>query len=232
MTKTFATATAMAALFAMPALAQTNPAKPAAPPAAQAPAKSGNAMNSGASSGASSSAASKSEAAKPDQSAETSKPEASNSAASMPEASKPAASTSATTGSATPEPGGKASFVTQQKPDQLLASDFKGTDVIGANGKKIGDVSDILFNSDGSIKAYVVSFGGFLGIGSKDVALAPQSFQVETGKNPGEIKLKLSMSEKDLKQAQAFKPYKPPQSHASAGGSLGGGVSHPPGPSR
>ncbi len=70
-------------------------------------------------------------------------------------------------------------IVASQKPDQLLASKFTGTDVIGSNGKKIGDVSDILFTQDGTIKAYVVSFGGFLGIGAKEVAITPSAFQID-----------------------------------------------------
>ena len=64
-----------------------------------------------------------------------------------------------------------AKFVNSQRQDQFLASKFKGTDVIGTDGQKIGDVSDILFDKDGKIEAYVVGVGGFLGIGTKDVAL-------------------------------------------------------------
>ena len=75
----------------------------------------------------------------------------------------------------------KADIVMSQKPDQWLASNFKGTDVIGENGKKVGDVSDILFDQNGKIEAYVISFGGFLGMGAKDVAIAPSSFTVVTG---------------------------------------------------
>ena len=71
-----------------------------------------------------------------------------------------------------------AKFINSQKPDQWLASKFKGTDVIGADNEKIGDVSDILFDKNGKIEAYVVGVGGFLGIGAKDVALAPAAFQV------------------------------------------------------
>ena len=57
-------------------------------------------------------------------------------------------------------------------------SKFKGTDVIGSNNEKIGDVNDVLFDQNGRIVAYVVGVGGFLGIGQKDVALAPAAFQV------------------------------------------------------
>jgi len=50
--------------------------------------------------------------------------------------------------------------VTAQKPDQWLASKFKGTDVLGADNQKSGDVTDILFDKDGKIEAHVVSVGG------------------------------------------------------------------------
>src|SRR5262249_5498564 len=77
--------------------------------------------------------------------------------------------------------GGSPQFVTSQKSDEFLASKFKGTDVIGADNKQIGDVSDVLFDKNGQIKAFIVSVGGFLGVGSKDIAIAPSSFQVVAG---------------------------------------------------
>jgi hypothetical protein len=106
-----------------------------------------------------------------------------------------------------------AKFVSSQRPDQFLASKFKGTNVIGADDAKIGSVSDILFDKDGKIEAYVVGVGGFLGIGSKDVALAPAAFQVVPGdksKNESD-KLRLSMTKDQLKEAANFEPYKEPR---------------------
>jgi sporulation protein YlmC with PRC-barrel domain len=107
--------------------------------------------------------------------------------------------------------GGKPDFVMSQKPDQWLASKFRGTDVLGADGKKIGDVSDILFDKTGKIEAFVVSVGGFLGMGAKQVALAPSAFDVVPGENGAADKLKVSVSLDELKQAQNFAPYAPPQ---------------------
>jgi sporulation protein YlmC with PRC-barrel domain len=106
---------------------------------------------------------------------------------------------------------GKPDFVMSQKPDQWLASKFRGTDVLGADGKKIGDVTDILFDKTGKIEAFVVSIGGFLGMGSKEVALAPNSFDVVPGENGAADKLKVSLSQDELKQAQNFTPYAPPK---------------------
>jgi len=105
---------------------------------------------------------------------------------------------------------GKAQVVTQQTADQMLATKFKGTNVIGSNDEKIGDVSDILFDKEGKVLAYVIGVGGFLGIGAKDVALAPASFQVQPANDRENMKLKLSMTKDELKNAAEFQPYKAP----------------------
>jgi len=107
-----------------------------------------------------------------------------------------------------PMPGqaGARQFITQQSSDQWLASKFKGTDVIGSNNEKIGDVNDILFDQSGRVVAYVVGVGGFLGIGAKDVALAPNAFQVQPATDREELKLRLAMTRDELKNAAEFKP--------------------------
>jgi len=80
--------------------------------------------------------------------------------------------------------------------------------VIGTDDKKIGDVSDILFDKDKKILAYIVGVGGFLGIGAKDVALEPAAFQTVPGSSATDFKLRLSMTKDELKEAPAFEPYK------------------------
>jgi len=101
-------------------------------------------------------------------------------------------------------------LITTQQSDQYLASKFKGTDVLGSDDNKIGDVSDILFDKSGKIDAYIVSVGGILGMGGKEVALAPSAFNVVRGNGSTSDKLKLSMSQDELKQAQNFEPYRSP----------------------
>ena len=105
-------------------------------------------------------------------------------------------------------PAGSAQFVSVQSPEQWLATKFKGTDVIGTNNEKIGDVSDILFDKSGKVDAYIVGVGGFLGIGTKDVALAPNAFQMQPATDRENMKLRLSMTKDELKNAPEFKPYK------------------------
>jgi sporulation protein YlmC with PRC-barrel domain len=85
--------------------------------------------------------------------------------AKAPEMTSPAPSSTAA------EKSGAAKFVNSQRSDQFLASKFKGTDVVGNDNEKIGDVSDILFDKSGKIEAYVVGVGGFLGIGEREVTI-------------------------------------------------------------
>ena len=121
--------------------------------------------------------------------------------------------------------GGEPKVVASQSPDQILASKFKGTDVLGTDNKKIGDVSDILFDKNGKIEAYVISVGGFLGMGAKEVALAPSSFEVVPGKHGNADQLKLSMNKDQIKQAQNFKEYQPPRPTTTGmGGGAAGGM--------
>ena len=145
------------------------------------------------------------------------------------QASSPANETS---GKMNNEMSGKMNFVSSQKPDQWLASKFKGTDVVGSDNQKIGDVSDILFDRSGKVEAFVISVGGFLGVGSKEVALAPSSFDVVPGQNGSADKLKLAATKDQLKDAQNFARYEPPRPATTGTGSssgMGGGGMRPSG---
>lgn len=164
------------------------------------------AQSSAPSSSAPSAAPSGSSASDPMKS-DASKSDASKSSASdamKSDASKPSASSASSASSSSASSG--STTIASQKPDQLLASKFKGTDVLGANNEKIGDVSDILFSKDGKIEAYIISVGGFLGVGAKEVALAPSAIQLTQEKD--EFKLKVSMTKDQLAQAPNFEEHK------------------------
>ena len=127
---------------------------------------------------------------------------------STPPAATAPAATPAPSASTTAPKSGAAHFVQKQGSEQWLFSKFKGTDVIGTDDKKIGDVSDMLFDKDKKILAYIVGVGGFLGIGAKDVALDPSAFQTVPGSSANDYKLRLSMTKDELKNAPTFEPYK------------------------
>jgi sporulation protein YlmC with PRC-barrel domain len=69
-------------------------------------------------------------------------------------------------------------FLQAQTADQWAFSKFKGTDVLGPDNKRVGDVTDIIFDKHGKILGLVVGVGGFLGIGEKNVAIDLNAFKV------------------------------------------------------
>ena len=124
-------------------------------------------------------------------------------------------------------------FIASQGSDQLVMSKFKGTDVLGADEKHIGDVSDVLFTKDGQVKAYIVGVGGFLGIGEKNVAIDPSAFQPvadSDSNDPNNMKLKVTWTKEQLQSAPAFEYYKAPARTTStgAGGAANTGMSPRP----
>jgi hypothetical protein len=129
-------------------------------------------------------------------------------------------------------------FIPAQGTDQWVFSKFKGTDVLGPDNAHIGNVSDMLFDKNGKILGLIVGVGGFLGIGEKSVAIDMSAFQpvpADTGSSSGAggnttmasrnddptlVKLKVSWTKDQLKNAPDFQYYKPPaRTTSGAGGS-------------
>jgi hypothetical protein len=195
--------TALSAFALSGAFAQSNPSTdpPANSQQTQSSSSGGSSMNNSSSMQKSPSAASS-----------TSSP----SSATTGQASSSSPSPSASSTASTPSTSGSQQFVSSQQTNQWLSSKFIGIDVVGADDKKIGDVSDVLFDQQGKIEAYVIGVGGFLGIGAKDVALAPSAFQPVKDNNNNE-RLKLSMTKEQLEKAPAFERKQEPRATTGAG---------------
>jgi sporulation protein YlmC with PRC-barrel domain len=93
-------------------------------------------------------------------STEAGKPEATQPAPRTPEAAKPMPSAPKGAEKMTAEPG-----------DSVSVTDYYKQNVYDASDNTIGEVSDVLLNKDGHVTAVMLSVGGFLGIGEKDVAV-------------------------------------------------------------
>jgi PRC-barrel domain len=65
-------------------------------------------------------------------------------------------------------------FLAQQSSDRL-ASRLVGLSIQNKADETIGEIYDIVLTDAGLVKAYVVSVGGFLGIGTKYVAIDPKA---------------------------------------------------------
>jgi hypothetical protein len=125
--------------------------------------------------------------------------------AQAPPTSSPApAAPAASSGSSTSQ------VVPAQSADEWLASKVKGTAVIGSDDQRIGDISDVLFDKTGNVKAFIVGVGGVLGIGAKQVALDMKAFQEMPATESKPQQFKLSMTTDQLKQMAEFKPMPAP----------------------
>lgn len=114
--------------------------------------------------------------------------------------------------SATPAPADSAvatpvpstpKFVNAQTSGQWLGSDLVGTDVVTSTDEKLGSISDIVVERDGSIIAAVIDVGGFLGIGAKPVAVSFDSL-TPTPTDDGQ-KIVVALSKEELNNAPEFK---------------------------
>jgi hypothetical protein len=131
-----------------------------------------------------------------------------------------------------------AKFIAAQGTDQWVFSKFKGSDVIGPDNAQVGNVNDMLFDKNGKILGLIVGVGGFLGIGEKNVAIDMSAFQpvpADTGRSSGGaggnsaittrnddptmVKLKVSWTKDQLKNAPDFQYYKPPARTTGGAGS-------------
>jgi hypothetical protein len=130
------------------------------------------------------------------------------------------------------KPADSGKFIASQSTDQWVFSKFKGTDVLGPDDAHIGNVNDMLFDKQGKILGLIVGVGGFLGIGEKNVAIDMSAFQpvpASTGsssssgmatrsEDPTMVKLKVSWTKDQLKNAPDFQYYKPPSRTSGGGG--------------
>jgi hypothetical protein len=55
---------------------------------------------------------------------------------------------------------------------QWRASKIVGLNVYNQSNEKLGDIDELLVDSSGKIQAVVIGVGGFLGVGTRDVAVA------------------------------------------------------------
>jgi hypothetical protein len=73
-----------------------------------------------------------------------------------------------------------ADFVANQAVGQWRATKLAGVSVYDADNKKIGAIKEVLIDHDGAAKAVIIGVGGFLGVGTKDIAVPFAALQWKT----------------------------------------------------
>ena len=67
-------------------------------------------------------------------------------------------------------------------PWNLTVDQVEDMKVYGPDGKKIGEIEEVLEDGDGQIRAVVVEFGGFLGFGDTEVIVPLDQLQPDKGR--------------------------------------------------
>jgi sporulation protein YlmC with PRC-barrel domain len=76
---------------------------------------------------------------------------------------------------------------------------LKGMDIVGSDGKKIGEIDKVLADSSNQPKAVTVDAGGFLGIGGHEVILPLDQLQKSTDKD-----FKISMTKEQVEKLEKY----------------------------
>jgi len=80
-----------------------------------------------------------------------------------------------------------------------------GADVENMQGGDVGDIKDLVFDSQGRITYAVLAFGGFLGMGEKYFAVPFTALKPEAGQKPGDReRYVLNIDKERLKSAPGF----------------------------
>ena len=113
-----------------------------------------------------------------------------------------------------PGAGGAAPTVSSSKilgaqgADEWLASQLRGTAVVGSDNQRIGEVVDVLLDRNGQARAFIVGIGGVMGLGAKEIAIDLAQFHdMPAASTKGaRVQLKVALTREELAAAREFQP--------------------------
>jgi hypothetical protein len=87
----------------------------------------------------------------------------------------------------------------------MLSSNVTGVDVYDGANHDIGKIQDVVFDSSKMMKGYIVSVGGFLGMGTHYVAVDADSVKVKYDTADKKWHANMNATKDELKAAPEFK---------------------------
>lgn len=110
------------------------------------------------------------------------------------------AQTATTTTGAAPA---EAKYSTVSK-DEMFSSKLKGLNITNQENSTVGEITDIAIKND-KIDAFILSVGGFLGMGERYVAVSPNSVAITHDTANDKWVAKMNTTKDALKAAPEFK---------------------------
>lgn len=90
----------------------------------------------------------------------------------------------------------------------VRASKLIGTNLTNSNDESVGEINDLVMDgTSGKVRYVAVTYGGFLGVGSKMFAVPFEAFRVRQNTSavtPGDYTLTLDVTKDQLQGAQGF----------------------------
>ena len=94
-------------------------------------------------------------------------------------------------------------FVTA-KPTDVLSNNLIGLNVTNEANETIGEIKDLIL-SQGELSGYIVSVGGFLGLGERYVIVRPNAVKISYSENDNKWHAMMNATKDQLKTAPEFK---------------------------
>jgi sporulation protein YlmC with PRC-barrel domain len=99
----------------------------------------------------------------------------------------------------------QAAHVVNLQNTDMLSSNVVGVDVYDMSNNDLGKIKDIAFDSNKTVKGYIVSVGGMLGVGARYVAVDPDSVKIKYDASDKKWHANMQATEEQLKSWPEFK---------------------------
>jgi sporulation protein YlmC with PRC-barrel domain len=93
----------------------------------------------------------------------------------------------------------------QVENTNMLSSNVVGLDIYNGQNDKIGKIQDIAFDPSKQLTGYILSVGGFLGMGTRYVAVHPSALNVSYDPQNKVWRASMNATKDQLKSAPEFK---------------------------
>jgi uncharacterized protein YrrD len=90
------------------------------------------------------------------------------------------------------------------KQDSMLSDHLEGLNIRNSENESIGEIEDIVINQ-GRVAGYILSVGGFLGMGDRYVVVDPSAVAIAYNANDNKWSATMNATKDQLKAAPEFK---------------------------
>jgi hypothetical protein len=90
------------------------------------------------------------------------------------------------------------------KPTDMITYNLLGLNIVNGQNETVGEIKDLLISND-ALAGYIVSVGGFLGVGEHYVIVAPSAVKISYSENDKKWTAMMDATKDQLKSAPEFK---------------------------